>query len=61
MSYREPIFDASKNGQSLDMIVIAVCAVISGADTRVEVETFGKACQDWLESFLDLPHGHPFS
>ena len=41
----------------LDMIVIAVCAVICGADTWVEVETFGKARQAWLESFLDLPHG----
>ena len=43
----------------LDRIVIAVCAVICGADTWVEVETFGKARQDWLESFLDLPHGIP--
>ena len=41
----------------LDMIVIAVCAVICGADTWVEVETFGKARQAWLEGFLDLPHG----
>ncbi len=43
----------------LDMLVIAVCAVICGADTWVEVETFGKARQVWLESFLDLPHGIP--
>jgi predicted transposase YbfD/YdcC len=41
----------------LDMIVIAVCAVICGADTWVEVETFGKARQAWLEGFLDLPNG----
>jgi predicted transposase YbfD/YdcC len=41
----------------LDMLVIAVCAVICGADTWVEVETFGKARQAWLESFLDLPNG----
>ena len=43
----------------LDMLVVAVCAVICGADTWVEVETFGKARQAWLESFLDLPHGIP--
>ena len=43
----------------LDMIVIAVCAIICGADTWVEVETFGKARQAWLEQFLDLPHGIP--
>ena len=41
----------------LDMIVMAVCAVICGAGTWVEVETVGKASQAWLESFLDLPHG----
>lgn len=41
----------------LDMIVIAVCAVLCGADTWVEVETFGKARQAWLAGFLELPHG----
>ena len=42
-----------------DMIVIAICAAICGADTWVDVETFGKAKRDWLQQFLELPHGIP--
>ena len=40
----------------LDIIVIAICGVICGADSWVE---FGKAKQDWLKGFLDLPNGIP--
>lgn len=43
----------------LDIIVIAICAVICGADGWQDVETFGRAKQDWLGSFLELPHGIP--
>lgn len=40
-------------------MAIAVCAVICGADTWVEVEAFGHAKRDWLGTFLALPHGIP--
>jgi predicted transposase YbfD/YdcC len=43
----------------LDIVAIALCAVICGADTWVEVEAFGQAKRDWLETFLALPHGIP--
>jgi predicted transposase YbfD/YdcC len=42
-----------------DMIVLAVCAVICGADGWVEVELFAKGKQAWFKSFLDLPGGIP--
>lgn len=42
-----------------DIIVIAVCAAICGADDWVAVEDFGKAKQNWFEKFLELPHGIP--
>jgi predicted transposase YbfD/YdcC len=42
-----------------DILVIAVCAVIAGADTFEGIETFGKARRDWLRRFLRLPHGIP--
>jgi predicted transposase YbfD/YdcC len=42
-----------------DMIVIAVLAVICGADGWVQVQTFGRAKKKWLGTFLDLPHGIP--
>jgi predicted transposase YbfD/YdcC len=43
----------------IDIIVIAVCAVIAGAETWVDVESFGKAKEAWLRTFLELPAGIP--
>lgn len=43
----------------LDIVVIAICAVICGADDWVEVEAYGRAKQPWLQGFLELPNGIP--
>lgn len=43
----------------LDIIVIAICATICGADGWGEVEVWGRANQEWLRTFLELPHGIP--
>jgi len=43
----------------LDMIIIAICAAICGADTWTDVELFGKAKEKWFRGFLELPHGIP--
>ena len=43
----------------LDMVVIAICAVISGADDWQAVEKFGHAKYKWFKDFLELPHGIP--
>lgn len=48
-----------KRHQLLDIMVIAICGVICGADNWVEVEMFGKAKERWLRQFLALPHGIP--
>jgi predicted transposase YbfD/YdcC len=42
-----------------DILVIAICAVICGADGWVEVEEFGQSKQNWFKRFLDLPGGIP--
>jgi len=42
-----------------NIIVIAICAAICGADDWVAVEDFGRAKQSWFEEFLELPHGIP--
>src|SRR5215470_14590803 len=55
----DPRVDRTKHHQLLAIITIALCAVICGADTWVEVEEFGKAKRAWLERFLDLPNGIP--
>jgi len=43
----------------MDIIVIAVCAVICGADDFVAIAEFGEKKKKWLEKFLDLKHGIP--
>lgn len=42
-----------------DIVAIAVCAVVCGAETWVDVELFGLAKLPWLRTFLLLPHGIP--
>jgi len=43
----------------LDIVLITICAVICGADNWVEIENYGIAKQEWLETFLELPNGIP--
>jgi predicted transposase YbfD/YdcC len=43
----------------IELIMIAICAVICGAESWTGVETFGKAKQVWLKQFLELPNGIP--
>jgi predicted transposase YbfD/YdcC len=42
-----------------DILIIAILATICGADGWAEIERFGLAKQDWLGTFLELPHGIP--
>lgn len=42
-----------------DIVTIAICAVICGADTWEDLEEFGEAKFDWFQSFLALPNGIP--
>jgi predicted transposase YbfD/YdcC len=42
-----------------DILVLAICAVICGADGWAEVEEFGLSKQNWFKTFLDLSGGIP--
>jgi len=55
----DPRVERTKLHQLRDIIVIAICAVICGADNWVEIEEFGRAKRDWLEALLGLPNGIP--
>ena len=55
----DPRIDRTKLHKLLDIVVIAICAVICGADTWVEAESFGQAKHKWLKAFLELPNGIP--
>lgn len=43
----------------IDIILVAICAVLSGAETWDEVELFGELREEWLRQFLELPNGIP--
>lgn len=43
----------------LEILIIAICAVICGADGWSDIELFGKNKKAWLKTFLALPKGIP--
>ena len=55
----DPRIERSKRHGLLDILTIAICAVICGADSWVHVEMFGKSKEEWFRSFLDSPNGIP--
>jgi predicted transposase YbfD/YdcC len=56
----DPRVERTRRHELLDVIVIAICAVISGADDWVDVEAWGNAKLDWLrQQGLPLPNGIP--
>jgi predicted transposase YbfD/YdcC len=55
----DPRVERTRRYEVLDIIVIAVCAVICGADDWVDVVAWGQAKLDWLRQYLPLPNGIP--
>jgi predicted transposase YbfD/YdcC len=55
----DPRVERTKKHSLEAILVIALCAVICGADSWVEVEQFGRAKQEWLATLVALPHGIP--
>jgi len=55
----DPRLERTKQHRLRDIIIIAICAVICGADGWVGIEEFGKAKEDWLSELLELPNGIP--
>ena len=56
---QDPRVNRTKLHKLQDIIIIAICAVICGAETWEEIEQFGKEKREWLESILELPNGIP--
>lgn len=55
----DPRIDRTKEHDLIDILMIAIVAVICGADDWNMIEEFGKKKQSWLKSFLDLRNGIP--
>tara|TARA_B100001059_G_scaffold109863_1_gene109912 strand:- start:109 stop:1269 length:1161 start_codon:yes stop_codon:yes gene_type:complete len=43
----------------IDILVIAICAILGNADTWEDMQEFGEDKEDWFRTFLELPHGIP--
>ena len=56
---KDPRIERSKRHKLIDIFLIAICGVICGADSWVDIEMFGKSKLDWLKTFLKLPNGIP--
>ncbi len=55
----DPRVERTKRHKLLDIMIIAICGVICGAEGWVEIEEFGKAKEGWLKELLELPNGIP--
>lgn len=60
----EPLTDPRRQNDNLrhnfvDMLAIALSAVICGADNWVAVTVFARSKEQWLRTFLELPNGIP--
>jgi len=55
----DPRIERTKEHKLIDILVIAICAVICGAEGWVDIENYGKSKKRWLKTFLELPHGIP--
>src|SRR5262249_29687015 len=55
----DPRSERRKRHKLVDILLIAVCAVLCGAESFPAIEDFGKARRAWLKGFLELPCGIP--
>jgi predicted transposase YbfD/YdcC len=55
----DPRRDHLKEHRLVDILTIALCGVICGADGWSAIETFGREKEEWLRTFLALPGGIP--
>jgi hypothetical protein len=56
---RDPRVERGRRHELLDIIGIALCAVISGAESWLAVEQYGHAQRDWLSEHFRLTNGIP--
>jgi predicted transposase YbfD/YdcC len=56
---KDPRIERTKLHHLLDIVFIALCAVVSGANDFVGMAKFGRSKRAWLEQYLELPNGIP--
>lgn len=56
---KDPRCDWKVEHKLIDILVIAVCAVVAEAETFEDIALYGRCKESWLRRFLDLPNGIP--
>ena len=56
---QDPRVDRNKKHELIDVIVLCVCAVLSGAEGWSDIEEFGRTKLDWLRRYVPLANGVP--
>ena len=55
----DPRINRSKKHLLIDIIILSILAVLSGAESYDSIELFGKTNYAFLKQFLKLPNGIP--
>jgi predicted transposase YbfD/YdcC len=55
----DPRLGRNRRHKLIDIVVLTVCAVISGCETWEDIEEYGEFKIDWLRRILELPNGIP--
>ena len=50
---RTPAYDLT------EMLVVALCAILSGAESWLAIQTWGDEKLEWLREYIELPQGIP--
>jgi hypothetical protein len=57
----DPRVERSRRHKLIDIITIAICAVICGADTWVDIESYGRAKERMVKTVFRIAKWHPKS
>lgn len=55
----DPRWRRSRKHELLDILFIALCAVVCGAESFAEIAQWGRSNHQWLSKILPLTHGIP--
>jgi predicted transposase YbfD/YdcC len=58
-SIEDPRCEWKVEHRLLDILVVAVCAVLGEAESFEDIALYGRCKQAWLQRFLELPNGIP--
>ena len=55
----DPRIERNKLHKLIDILTMAICAVICNADSWEDIEEFAESKEEWFRKFLELPNGIP--